>query len=992
MKDSGARHLLFLLFALSGFSGLVYESIWSHYLKLFLGHAAYAQSLVLVIFMGGMAVGSWIASRYSVTWKNLLLAYAVVEGVIGIFGIVFHRAFVETTDIAYYTILPNIGAIALAQATKWTIAALLVLPQSILLGTTFPLLSAGMLRAFPQRPGAMLAMLYFCNSIGAAIGVLVSGFVLIGAVGLPGTILTAGLINVALALVVWLLVRARLPTGEALVSTPEPLPTVGHWYGLLLGAALLTGVASFVYEIGWIRMLSLVLGSSTHAFELMLSAFIFGLAFGGLWVRRRIDGLIDSIRFLGFVQIAMGVLAMSTLLVYAHSFEFVQWSLKVLSKTDGGYAVFNLLSHLVALAVMLPATFCAGMTLPLITYTLLRRGHGEKSIGTVYAANTLGGIIGVVGALHLAMPVLGLKGLIVFGATIDIALGMALLWRRAQPVGAVAAATVIGAAALVVTVAVVELDAYKMASGVYRFGRLLSASSSEIRYHRDGKTATVDVIAHSDSGQLALRTNGKTDAEITIALDRPVGGDEPTMVMMGALPVALHPGAKSAAVVGMGAGVTTQTLLAASQLERVDTIEIEPAMVAAANHFRPRVEAAFSDPRSRIYIDDAKAYFATRNTKYDIIVSEPSNPWVSGVAGLFSREFYGLVRRYLREHGVFVQWLQLYEIDAQLVASVMKALGENFSDYAIYAPLDWDLVIVARNDGRLPDADARILRMPGVGQALERIGIRSDRDLASRKLADKAVLGPLFDSFAVPANSDYFPVLDLNAAKTRFLGSAAHAFVALKRAPLPVLELPADTKRNASDAQVVGRNDLQVTRSVQAAVVLRDFYMNGNVLETNAHIPAEIRKDMQLVSLMLKDCQHADAWQTWFDSLHAVAVAMLPYLTPAEIERLWTALDIDRCGERIPPHRRLWLSLLKAVGDRDAKGMARSASAILAQETTLPATHFDYVLAAGMLGHVASGERSEARALWTRYARRATRHPEPHMLFRLLLAHAVHVP
>ena len=880
-------------------------------------------------------------------------------------------------------------SIALAQVSKWAIAALLVLPQSILLGTTFPLLSAGMLRAFPQRVGSTLAMLYFCNSIGAAVGVLVSGFVLIDAVGLPGTILTAGLINVVLALIVWVLVRARPLGAHPVERTPEPLPVTAHGYGLLLAVAMLTGVASFIYEVGWIRMLSLVLGSSTHAFEMMLSAFIFGLAFGGLWIRKRIDGLTDIIRFLGFVQVTMGVLAVGTLLIYEHSFEFVQWSLKVLSRTDGGYAVFNILSHFVSLAVMLPATFCAGMTLPLITYALLGRGYGEKSIGTVYAANTLGGIIGVIAALHLAMPALGLKGLIVFGAAIDIALGMALLWRRVQPVAATAAAGVIGVAALALTVAAVELDAYKMASGVYRFGRLLSADSAEIRYHRDGKTATVDVVAHNSSGQLALRTNGKTDAEITIAPGESVGGDEPTMVMLGVLPVLFHPNAKSAAVVGMGAGVTTHTLLATAQLERVDTIEIEPAMVEAANHFRPRVEAAFSDPRSEIYIDDAKAFFATRNSQYDIIVSEPSNPWVSGVASLFSREFYALTRRYLREQGVFVQWLQLYEIDPQLVASVMKALSEHFSDYAIYAPLDWDLVVVATNGGRLPDVDAEILRLAVVRQALERIGIRSARDLALRKLGHKAILAPLFDSFAVPANSDYFPVLDLNAARTRFLGSTAHEFIALKRAPLPVLELLSGSKRNEIDTRVVARDDLQITRATQAALALRDFYINGNSPQTSSHIPAEIRKDMQLVSLLLKDCRLGDAWRTWLDSLHAVAIAMLPYLDVADVERVWGALDMDRCGERLEPPRPLWFALLKAVGTRDAAGMARWARAILAKETALPAAQFDYVLGAGMLGHLAAGERTEAYSLWTHYAKQARRHPEPHMFFRLLLAHAV---
>ena len=192
-------------------------------------------------------------------------------------------------------------------------------------------------------------------------------------------------------------------------------------------AAFITGAASFIYEIGWIRMLSLVLGSTTHSFELMLSAFITGLAFGGLWIRRRIDSIGTPVRFSGYVQIIMGMLALLTLPVYAHTFEWMEWLLSALDNTDAGFAAYNFASHAIALAVMLPTTFMAGMTLPLFTYVLLKRGDGERSIGRIYAANTLGAIVGVLFAVHLGMPFLGLKYLIVIGALLDLGLGLYLL-------------------------------------------------------------------------------------------------------------------------------------------------------------------------------------------------------------------------------------------------------------------------------------------------------------------------------------------------------------------------------------------------------------------------------------------------------------------------------------------------------------------------------------------------------------------------------------
>ena len=416
IKLAAPRAVYFAIFAISGFSGLIYESIWSHYLKLFLGHAAYAQSLVLMLFMGGMAIGSWVASRYSSKSKIPILAYAAVELIIGLAALVFHSVFTGVIDGFYATVLPSVGEPTIGATLKWLTAGILILPQSILLGMTFPLMSAGIIRRFPDTPGGSIAMLYFTNSIGAAIGVLASGFWFIEKFGLPGTIMTAGVINIMLAVVVWMLVRLDPnPETEPLASTRDSgsRQAVARLFML---AAFITGAASFIYEISWIRMLSLVLGATTHSFELMLSAFITGLAFGGLWIKRRIDTIDDPVRFSGFVQIIMGIFALLTIPMYMETFGLMEWLLAALQRSEQAYTGYTLSSHVIALIVMLPTTFMAGMTLPLFTYVLLNRGAGEGSIGRIYAANTVGAICGVLFAVHIGMPLLGLKNLIVFGA------------------------------------------------------------------------------------------------------------------------------------------------------------------------------------------------------------------------------------------------------------------------------------------------------------------------------------------------------------------------------------------------------------------------------------------------------------------------------------------------------------------------------------------------------------------------------------------------
>ncbi|MGQ0511459.1 MAG: hypothetical protein ACT4P9_12680 [Betaproteobacteria bacterium] len=840
------RAAFYALFAASGFAGLIYESVWTHYLKLFLGHAAYAQSLVLVVFMGGMALGAGLCGNLSARIRNPLLGYALIEAVIGALALVFHEVFDAATGWAYGSVLPALGNEWLAMAAKLALSCALILPQSVLLGATFPLMSAGLARAHPDTPGESVAMLYFTNSLGAALGVLVSGFVLIEWAGLPGTLRTAGVINLLLAALVALAARPARDTPLAAGADG------GGAARLLFAVAFLTGLASFIYEIAWIRMLSLVLGASTHSFELMLSVFILGLALGGLAVRRVVDRARNPERLLAWVQVAMGLAALCTLPVYDRSFEVMEYLMNGLARTDAGYFFFHLSGHGIAAMVMLPTTFLAGMTLPLITGTLLRRGAGEAAIGRVYAANTVGAIAGVLVAVHVGLPLLGLKVTLMLGALVDAGLGLALLWRFGSGGRALAIAGAACALLFVPLALLFELDANKMTAGVFRHGDLSSSSDASILYRRDGKTATVHLARYHDA--ISIRTNGKSDGSINFDSAAQRGTDEITMVLTGALPLALKPDARDAAVIGIGTGLTTHTLLQSLALERVDTVEIEAAMAEAARGFMPRNSSAFADPRGHIEIDDAKTFFSTRNRRYDIIISEPSNPWVSGVSSLFTREFYDRVQGHLRPGGILVQWFQLYEIDASLLATVMRALGEAFPDYAVFAASNHDLLIVAREGPPLP-VQAAVFEQPGVARELRTVHLPGAGDLDARYLGRRATLEPLFASYGMPANSDYSPVLDLNAARHRFLEKTAADVVALLTAGVPVLELlEPGVERRPVDAQHQGAYAFDRIESTRNAQYARDF-----LLHSKPPVPEQIapllQKDLEVVKLRLIECR-----------------------------------------------------------------------------------------------------------------------------------------
>ncbi len=951
--------IYFILFTVSGFTGLIYESIWSHYLKLFLGHAAYAQVLVLSIFMGGMALGAYLCTRFCHHWRNLLVAYAAVEFLIGMLGIAFDPSFRTLLAVSHDQVIPHLGTPFLVTTYQWMAAVIMILPQSILLGMTFPLMSNGVIRRFPDTPGGKLGLLYFTNSIGAAAGVLFSGFYLIRVVGLPGTIMTAGIINILLAIIVY-------GIAKECEETPYVEATSDAAYGLsgltrmIIAAAFVTGMASFIYEVAWIRMLSMVLGSSTHAFELMLSAFITGLAFGGLWIRRRIDRLTSPIKTAGYIQIIMGLLALATLPLYNTTFEWMRFLISALDLNDAGYQLFTLSSHLICLAIMLPTTFCAGMTLPLFTYILLKHGHGEKSIGQIYAGNTLGAIIGVVLTILFAMPVLGLKLAITIGCALDIILGICLLTRSrvigGKPlvaVGTVAGVLVTG------TLLLFELDTLQMNAGVFRAGQLPDPAISEIVFHKDSKTASIGV--QQENSKLAIITNGKPDASMIMDDSGHVSPDELTMVLLGALPIATHPDARLVANIGMGSGLTTHTLLACPTIEEVDTIEIEAAMVEGAAYFRPRVERAFTDPRSTIHIEDAKTYFSAHRKKYDIIISEPSNPWVSGIASLFTDEFYDHVKDYLSDEGLFVQWLQMYETNPQLLMSVLAALKNNFPDFSMYTVAGSDLIFIASKKKPIGHLNARLFDHEAMRQELARIGVHGIQDLNARFIANHDLLAPMIDRFSPAMNSDYFPYLDLNATRARFKKQGIAEDIHRVRShtvPMVRMLLPD-----------IGRQDLTgVSGQFTFDPINTRAHQAHNLLQFIRHREGDMDDDQWVgkIKMMITLAQSCQATQTpalWNDYLQELASLTVPYLSPDELEVIWNAIT-PVCDNGLTADQQRWFDLIKALGRVDSESIVHLANLLLKQHDRWDIEKRRTQFTAQMTALLQLGDYRAAKILW----------------------------
>ena len=967
--------LLLTIFVLSGFAGLVYQSIWSHYLGLFLGHAAYAQALVLALFMGGMALGAALVARFGVGWRNLVRGYAIVELIIGVLGLGFHWVFVGMLGLSYDTIMPALGMPWLVNAWKWLLAGALILPQTILLGMTFPLMSGGIIRRYPQQDGNALGGLYFTNSIGAAVGVLVAAFLLMPNFGLPGAMVTAGVINLAVAALAW-----WLGSGEEI---PRPATTTGdagrssdsrRLLYLVLGATFFSSAASFAYEIIFVRMLSLAVGSTLHAFELMLGSFIAGIALGALWVRKRADRSDMPLKLVGVLQILMGLTALLALALYANAFTWVGFLMDSLARTDGGYSLFNLGTAAIAILIMMPTAFFAGTTLPLFTVALLRDGQGEASIGRVYAFNTIGAIVGVFAAIHFLIPVFGIKLAMIVAAIVDMAIGVFLLRRvvaRRRDFVNVGAGVAVMMAGTWLVVNLVPFDALRLSSGVYRTGQVQLDAQTDMLFYRDGKTASISVVYHPN-GTIVIATNGKPDASLQNIPSQPPTSDEPTMIIAGALPLAYLGEARTAAVIGFGSGMTTHTLLADTGLERVDTIEIEREMVEGAEWFGERVVRAYEDERSHIIIDDAKSYFAGKQQRYDIIVSEPSNPWISGVGALFSEEFYQFVPRFLSADGIFVQWLQLYEIDERLVGSVLNAMLPAFADVNGYLSNSGDLLLVASQKPLQERLDYGRLFEGELAGELAHVGIAEPEQLAFRRVADRDLLWALARLYEYPANSDYYPILSLEAPRTRFRRMTPVQLRSLPHLDVPLIEWLG--VRVAPDASQVlpEYGHYPADESANDARLIRRV-----LLESDSEALDELGSGLRQWLLDLRaagrvceaDGDDAAAGEWLTTQLLQMARLTLPYLNTEGLQGLLIDPVWLDC-ETLPMGVDRVLDILIANARRDAEIMERLGRRWLEEIDSLPPSvrEFDaYAFASLQLGLIGQGRLEEAGAVEREY-------------------------
>lgn len=689
--------ILFVCFFLSGAAALVYEVVWMRMLTQIFGSTAYAVATVLAAFMAGLALGSYVFGRLASRDKNLLRLYGILELGIGVYGFLAPRFFRSARGIYgplfwLYDLSPMVFNLLL-----FVFSFILLAVPTFLMGATLPILSQFFVRTVAQL-GRRVGDLYATNTLGAVFGCALAGYYLIPKLGLSGTVYTAALANLVIAAVIILASSLRdRPEGVAAAETAAESASKNprsplEW--LLLAAIALSGAAAMIYENAWTHALTLVIGGSVYSFTTMLLTFLIGLAVGGYLYARLFGARTVRVGAFGLIELGVGLTALATIPL----FEKLPLIFIRLNQSFGdSFSMLLAMRVLLAFAVMFLPTLLLGMTFPLVvclfTQNIYRVG---SSVGTTYASNTLGAIVGAFVGGFVLLPLVGMQQSIVIGALLNLVVGWALLIADPRPGRALRLALggAVAAAIAVLALRAPSWDRSILTSGVTVYAnRYTSIPTDSLRveemhrdrvlYYREGLTATVSVH-QAQRNYRYFKTNGKVDGSY---------GDALTMLMTGYVPMLLHPDAKQVAVIGLGTGMTVKAV-GAFPVKKIDVLEIEPAIVEAAKFFGEKNGKILDDPRVRVIPSDGRNYLMAVPRLYDLIISEPSNPWIAGIASLFTKDFYAVARQKLAPDGVFTQWIHDYSMSPDDLRMVLRTFAESFPHVSFWNLQESDFLLI----------------------------------------------------------------------------------------------------------------------------------------------------------------------------------------------------------------------------------------------------------------------------------------------------------
>lgn len=736
--------LFLLAYTSSGLAGLIYEVTWTRMLTLFIGHTTAAASTVVAAFLGGLSVGAAVGGRVAstLTPQKCLRVYVALE-----IGVVI-CAILLPFELAWFQPLLRSayqdGGGPLFPWIRIASCLVMVMVPALALGATYPMAIRWFARQ-SREPATQSSALYFLNTVGATIGALLAGFVLIPSIGMNGSIAVAIAASSLAAIGVLAVSRGeagqrpdpiepaderRMPSANGAHTSATPTLAM-----VILG---LSGFAALAHEIAWTRILSLTLGPTTYAFAATLAAVIAGVAIGsgvGTWLVST-----RASKAAAMLVIALVLAALTAGWTYSAAGTTLP---SIVATYVANLADFDQLLQrgvLLTMALILPTSACLGAAFPLALALADDRKHAAAGrFGLVYAVNTVGSVFGSLATGFWLIPVFGLQPTlwVVCGCLI----ACALLLVTVGPL--TSGSRVVGLAGALLAIAVVVAsppwDRQLLASGVYMYAPYVpkdldlqtQLKAGDLLYYREGAAATVSVKRLT--GTTTLAVDGKTDASNR--------GDMLTQKLIAHLPLLLHHDPKNVFIVGLGSGMTAGAALTHA-IDRADVIEISPEVVEASDFFKAENRNALADPRVNLIVGDGRSHLALSATQYDAIISEPSNPWIAGVSSLFTREFFQSARARLAPGGVMCQWANAYNISEADLKSIIATFISVFPEGTVWLVGGDDVLMLATLDP-LKDAIARVperMKRPDVAADLASLGVIDPFSLSSLYVAGPEAL------------------------------------------------------------------------------------------------------------------------------------------------------------------------------------------------------------------------------------------------------------
>jgi spermidine synthase len=700
------RVATFLFF--SGACALVYQVAWFRELRLIFGASTAASAAVLAIFMAGLGLGGARLGKRADRAPNPLALYASLE--IGVACTAAATPLLVWLADRVYVATGGSSTLGSAGATlvRIVLSVLVLGPSTFLMGGTLP---AAARAVEDESDGSRkhVAVLYGTNTFGAVLGTVLANFFVLEIFGTRLTLWIAALVNLLVAMIARGVAR-RLPDASPRAeasATPGSSGVGPPWFPP--AAAALAGCAFMLMELVWYRMLAPLLGGSSYTFGLILAVALFGIGVGGaLYARLRMAATLRSLA----LTYALEAVFVAIPLALGDRIAIVTALLRPFNRLGFGSSVA--VWSLVAAFVVLPAAIVSGLQFPLIIglYGRGQQGVG-RDVGAAYLANTLGSIAGAVGGGFGLLPLLGaVTSWRLCAIALLAGAGVALVLDLRER--GVTLQRVIGPALCALWM--LPLLLADGPSAVWRHSGI-GAGRADSRLE-PVTAATLAELVHDANSGIAWEVDG---AESSVALGQGLGftfivngkadghaiADAPTQVMGGLLPALVHPDPKTSLVIGLGTGSSAGWLGRVPGMTRVDVVELEPAILRVARDCAPVNEAVLDNPKVKIQLADAREVLRTKKERYDLVFSEPSNPYRAGISSLYTEEFYGAVSERLAPGGIFVQWLQGYDIDGWGFATALRTLRSVFADVSVWETTPSDFLLFARHE-RVPLDVARL--------------------------------------------------------------------------------------------------------------------------------------------------------------------------------------------------------------------------------------------------------------------------------------------